>query len=107
LVGDQLIGVLDVQSDRLNAFTEEDASIQTTLASQIAVTVQNARNLVQSKRLAEREALVNIITQKIQSATTVEDALQVAVRELGHAVGMKSTMVTLDPKVLAGEGQDN
>lgn len=99
LVGDQLIGVLDVQSDRLNAFTEEDANIQTTLASQIAVTVQNARTLIQSKRQAERETLVNIITQKIQSATTVEDALQVAARELGHAMGMKSTVVTLEPSV--------
>jgi len=96
LVGDQLIGVLDVQSDRLNAFTEEDANIQTTLASQIAVTVQNARTLIQSKRQAERETLVNIITQKIQNATTVEDALQVAARELGHAMGMKSTIVRLD-----------
>ncbi len=107
LVGDQLIGVLDVQSDRANAFTEEDANIQTTLASQIAVTVQNARNFVQSKRQAERETLLNLITQKIQNAATVEDALQVAARELGHAMGMKSTMVTIDPKVLAGEGQDN
>ena len=105
LVGDQLIGVLDVQSARSNAFTEEDANIQTTLASQIAVTVQNARNFVQSKRQAERETLLNLITQKIQNATTVEDALQVAARELGHAMGMKQTSVMLEPEVLAGKVQ--
>ena len=43
LVGDELIGVLDVQATRKNRFTEEDVRIKTTLASQIAVAVQNAR----------------------------------------------------------------
>jgi PAS domain S-box-containing protein len=42
-VGDILIGVLDVQSERLNRFTETDIQVKTTLASQIAVAVQNAR----------------------------------------------------------------
>jgi GAF domain-containing protein len=33
LIGDRLLGVLDVQSDRLNAFTQEDANIQLTLVA--------------------------------------------------------------------------
>ena len=40
LAGDKLIGVLDVQADRVNAFSEEDASIQSILASQIAIAIQ-------------------------------------------------------------------
>ncbi|MCS6836509.1 MAG: GAF domain-containing protein [Anaerolineae bacterium] len=43
LVGDELIGVLDVQSDQINRFNEEDVQVKTTLAAQIAVAVQNAR----------------------------------------------------------------
>jgi signal transduction histidine kinase len=42
IVGDHVIGVLDLQADRVDFFTEEDISIQRTLASQIAVAVQNA-----------------------------------------------------------------
>ena len=42
VVGDKLIGVLDLQSDRENAFTEEDLQIHKILSSQIAVAVQNA-----------------------------------------------------------------
>lgn len=42
IVGDELIGVLDVQSDKVGYFTDEDALIQMTLASQVAVAVQNA-----------------------------------------------------------------
>ena len=107
IVGDQLLGVLDVQSDHVNAFTDEDASIQTTLASQVATAVQNARSFSQSQRQAERETAVNLITQKIQNAPTVEAALQIAARELGHALGMRQTQVSLDPEALAGEHQGN
>ncbi len=42
LVGGKLIGVLDLQSDEENYFTEEDLNVQTTLAAQIAVAVENA-----------------------------------------------------------------
>ena len=43
IVGDQVLGVFDVQSDVINFFTEEDANIYATLASQVAVSLQNAR----------------------------------------------------------------
>lgn len=98
LVANKVIGVLDVQSDEVNHFTDVDVSIQTTLASQVAVALQNARSFGQIQRQANRETAVNLITQKIQSTTSVEDALQIAVRELGHALGMKATSVTLDPE---------
>ncbi len=101
IVGNQLLGVLDVQSDRLNAFSDEDADVQTTLASQIAVSIQNARALFQTQRQAERETAVNLITQKIQNTTSIEAALQMAARELGHAMGMKSTLITLESETLS------
>jgi GAF domain-containing protein len=97
----KVIGVLDVQSETANRFTEVDVSIKTTLASQVAVALQNARSFQQAQKQAERETAVNLITQKIQSTTSVEAALQMAARELGHALGMKSTLVTLDPSALA------
>lgn len=43
LVGDNVLGVFDVQSDKTDAFSKEDASIYSTLASQVAVALQNAR----------------------------------------------------------------
>jgi GAF domain-containing protein/HAMP domain-containing protein len=95
IVSGQLLGVLDVQSDQLNAFSQEDASIQTTLASQIATALQNARSLASTKHHAERETLLNAITQKIQSTTTIEAAMQITARELGSALGSRSTLVTL------------
>jgi GAF domain-containing protein len=95
--------VLDVQSDRPNAFSDEDASIQTTLASQVATALQNARSFTQTQHRAERETAVNLITQKIQNTTSIEAALQMAAREVGRALGMRQTQVSLDPSALAGD----
>ena len=43
IVADKVLGVFDVQSDKQDGFTKEDANIYTTLASQVAVALQNAR----------------------------------------------------------------
>lgn len=43
IVGDKTLGVFDVQSQQANRFSEEDANIYTTLASQVGVALQNAR----------------------------------------------------------------
>lgn len=96
VVADKVLGVLDVQSETVGRFTDVDISIKTTLASQIAVALQNARSFAQSQHQAERETAVNLITQKIQSATSIEAALQITARELGRVLGMKSTLVTLE-----------
>jgi PAS domain S-box-containing protein len=54
---------------------------------------------------ARRQEALNQISQKIQAATTIEYAMQVAARELGHALGMKPTLIALDPDAVTGEGK--
>jgi GAF domain-containing protein len=98
VIGEQVLGVLDVQSDRLNAFSEEDANIQTTLASQVAAALQNARSFARAQKQAKQESMLNAISQKIQTATTVEAVLQIAARELGHALGAPLTIAQLGVK---------
>jgi PAS domain S-box-containing protein len=98
IVANRVVGVFDVQSDKVGYFTEDDIRIQTTLASQIAVAVQNARTFSQAQHQAKRETALNVINQKIQSATTVEAVLQIAARELGHALGAPLTVAQLGLK---------
>lgn len=104
IVGSGLIGVLDVQSDSVGSFLDEDAMIFLTLASQVAVALQNARQYALIQKKAEQEALVNTISERIQAASTVENALKVAVRELGQALGAELTTVelTLTPEENTG-----
>jgi signal transduction histidine kinase len=47
IVGDKVLGVFDVQSNKSSGFSKEDANIYTTLASQVAVALQNARLYVE------------------------------------------------------------
>jgi GAF domain-containing protein len=70
--------------------------------------ITERRNLeeINRKRAIQQEA-INRITQKIQSTTSIESALQVAARELGHALGMKPTMVTLDSSTLIEKHKGN
>jgi signal transduction histidine kinase len=42
-IGQEIVGVLDVQSTELNAFDEHDVTVMDTLADQIAVAIENAR----------------------------------------------------------------
>ncbi len=50
VVGDELIGVLDVQANKVNRFTLEDINVQTTLAAQVAIALHNARLFAENER---------------------------------------------------------
>ncbi len=54
VVGDHLIGILDLQSDQIDYFSEEDINIHRTLASQIAVAVQNASLFAEQVAASEK-----------------------------------------------------
>lgn len=55
LAGERIIGVLNVESDQLNAFSAKDAQFLTTLGSQIATALEKIR-LLESERRGRREA---------------------------------------------------
>ena len=87
IVGGNVIGVFDIQSEQVGRFTDSDVNIQTTLSAQLATSIQNVRSFEQSRKQAELESMVNTIGQKIQRTTSIEETLQTAIRELGSAVG--------------------
>jgi putative methionine-R-sulfoxide reductase with GAF domain len=95
-VGNEVLGVFDVQQNTVNGLTEQDADLMQSIANQVAIALQNANVYVVAQRRADRETLISAIGQKIQSATTIEDALQVAVRELGHALKAERSIVQLN-----------
>ena len=102
-IGENVLGVLDVQEDEIDGLTETDLELLTTIANQVAVGLQNARAYREAQQSADREALIGNINQQIQNTTTVEDALKVAVRELGRALG-SDTRVKLNVTG-SGDGQ--
>ena len=57
-IENRVLGVLDVQSDHLNAFSDEDVNIQLTLAAQVATALQNARSFARAQRLVAAQTHV-------------------------------------------------
>jgi PAS domain S-box-containing protein len=68
------------------------------------ITEQRINQDLFAQRARQQEAL-NLISQKIQSTATIEEAMQVTARELGHALGNRQTLVALEPAVLAGDSK--
>lgn len=85
--GGNVLGVLDVQQNAVDGFSERDLSLLQSIAGQVAVSLQNARSYEQARAQADLETQVNVISQKIQRAASVEDVLQTAIREVGLALG--------------------
>ncbi|MBI5354275.1 MAG: GAF domain-containing protein [Chloroflexi bacterium] len=76
-VRDQIVGILDVQSEQPGAFTENDASTLNILADQIAIALDNARLFSQTQAaLNEAQALYQRnISESWQSFSAEEETL--------------------------------
>ncbi len=96
IVGDEVVGAISLQNmPGKPAFTEADQQLMMTIATTVGVAIQNAILFEQTQRRAEREQLVNEITQKIQSTVTIESALQAAVQELGQSLQARFVRIGL------------
>jgi GAF domain-containing protein len=69
LIGTQVIGALDVQSEKENAFSSDDISVLGTLANQVSIAIQNTRNIEDARKsLAEAQSAYS---ESIQQAWKV------------------------------------
>jgi len=106
MLGDQTIGALVVQdSEQSNRYTDEDAALLTTIASQIASAIQNNRLIEQVQRAARRQRLIHEITSKVRRSPDMKSVLETTARELGRALNAVRTSVQLETE--ADEGTAN
>jgi nitrate/nitrite-specific signal transduction histidine kinase len=96
IYGDQVLGALDVQQNMVNGLGPQDADVLTSVANQLAIALRNAREYVRSQQQAQRESKIREVVDKIQGTQTVENAMQVAIRELGRIIRADRTMARLN-----------
>ena len=71
--GDEVLGVLDIQSEEINRFTPSDQSLMQSIANQTAIAVDNARLLAETQAaLREVERLNLRLTGEVWEAFTAE-----------------------------------
>lgn len=97
LFHNQLLGVLDLQSEKADYFTTENLLIQETLAAQIAIAIENVKLLEETNARAQREQVLRQITAKIGRGVDVKTVIRTSAQELGQLLGRK-VMIRLDPE---------
>lgn len=96
LIGDERIGIMVVQDfENERRYTEDDAALMTTIASQVATALQNAQLMDQIQRTARRERLIHEITSKVRRAPDRKAIMETAAKELNRALNATSTSIQL------------
>jgi GAF domain-containing protein/HAMP domain-containing protein len=93
IVGDQLLGALDVQSVEEAAFDEEDVTILSLMADQVAVAIENALKFSQEAAILEATSPLYRASQRIALATSLDDVLESII---DHAAGPHIDRCTLN-----------
>jgi GAF domain-containing protein len=97
LLGSEAIGAIVVQdTEQEHRFAEEDQRLLTTMATQVAIAVRNARLLEETRRRAEREQQVADIANKVRASTDVDTLLRTAIQELGRNLRAAEAVIQLE-----------
>lgn len=99
----ELLGVLNVESEQAGAYTENDEEMLGTLGGSLAAVIANARLLEQIRTQAERERLLYDVTSKIRRSTDIQTILATTASELTKAVRARRTEIKIEPVVETGE----
>ncbi|MCP4537347.1 MAG: GAF domain-containing protein [Chloroflexi bacterium] len=91
--GKNVVGVLDLQSNDLNAFDETDVILMETLADQIARTIENARLYKETQQRLREQTMLFSASQHLASAPLqAKEIAEIAVRQLAEV--METTVCT-------------
>jgi GAF domain-containing protein len=76
MMGDRVLGALDVQSIEAAAFSDEDVTVLRLVADQVAVAVDNARKFSEEGALLEATSPLFRVSRRLASAVTTDDIVQ-------------------------------
>ncbi len=86
LYGDEVIGVLNVESDRVNAFDENHAKLLEALASQAAIAIENTRLIEQLRKEQIKQKNTLDVFYKIGAKITTKLELIPVLKEITRGV---------------------
>ena len=98
LVGDSVVGVLDLQDNKPNTFVEEGLPAYITLAGQLAVAIENSNLFTEISRQADRLSILNEMSTAITSAANIDEVYKIAGKFTQQIVGgQRASLGLLDP----------
>lgn len=90
-----ILGVLNVESEQIGAYNENDEEMLGTLAGSLAAIIANARLVDQIRKQAERERLLNEISSKIRRSTDMQAILSTTIQEIHRVTGARRTQISI------------
>jgi len=106
----EVLGVLNIESEQVSAYTENDEEMLGTLAGSLAAIIANARLVEQIRQQAERERQLYEISEKIRRSTDIQTILSTTINELSRVTGARRTEISVGISETAEaepESQDN
>jgi GAF domain-containing protein/HAMP domain-containing protein len=101
----ETIGVLDLESsDASRQWTAEDVALLNTIASEVALAVENARLIEQTQRAAQREKSIAEVADRIHRPIDLESILRVAVAEISQLTGAEEVSIRMGRPGRESEG---
>jgi sigma-B regulation protein RsbU (phosphoserine phosphatase) len=91
----EILGILNVESEQLNAYAENDEELLGTLGGSLAAIIANARLLEQIRAQAERERFLFEISDKIRRTTDMQTIIATTASELTRAFGANRVSIRL------------
>ena len=91
----EILGVLNIESEQVAAYTDNDEEMLGTLAGSLAAIIANARLVEQIRKQAERERMLYEITSKIRRSTDMQTILSTTISELSRVTGARRTQITV------------
>ena len=82
MLGNNVLGVLDIQQNSSYSLGPQDVDLMEFIAGQIAIALRNAWQFELTQEKIEAQEKINTIVGKITSTTSFNQALQVAAEEL-------------------------
>jgi GAF domain-containing protein/HAMP domain-containing protein len=93
----ELLGVLNVESEQVDAYSDNDEEMLGTLGGSLAAIIANARLLEQIRLQAERERLIYEVTSRIRRSTDIQSILVSTASEITRITGARYARIDLQP----------
>jgi len=90
---EESIGSIKLETE--NGLDQEDRAWLEALATQVAISLENARLVEESQQSALRDRLSTSIVQKLWASNSIDSILQTAIRELGQALEASEATIEL------------
>jgi GAF domain-containing protein len=94
-LGTELLGVLDAESARPDAFDSQDLALLQTVANQAAVAISNARTYAQSEQQARTLRALLGTTQELNSILDLRQLLELIAEQARALIDVDSCVITL------------